>query len=450
MKNRSNLKSLGLLLGLSLTVLFSACDKDEDDPQIGDPPTQADAEFTYTTSSTSDNVILFTASNPNLDASWDLGNGSNASGSEVTGTYPFQGTYTVTLTVQNSGGTAFSSQDIVIAQDDPSLIDNPLYTLLTGDGDKTWAIDSIGAAHFGVGPNPVGAAGYYPEYYAASSLEKAGSGMYDDRYTFSLNGFGFDMVTNGDVYVNSDHAGIPPFDDTTASNVGDFTANFSDQLGETWTLNETATDTTITFSGDAFLGYWAGTQTYEIVSIDEDVMFLRFVDDINTELAWYIRLVREGYESTPPDPSPEYSLPLTFESQDPEFSVFGNSSYAIINNPDASGINTSSRVLETVHGNETWAGLSVDLDAPLDFGTENTITLKVWAPSTGDFRLKLEEQDDANSFVEVDVQVTTANTWEELTFDLSGAANTYDRLVLFPGWNVANAGTFYIDDIDQE
>jgi len=452
MKNRSNLRSLGLLLGLSLTVFFSACDKDDDDPQIGDPPTEADAAFTYTTSSTSDNIIVFTASNPNLDATWDLGNGSNASGSEVEGTYPFAGTYTVTLTVQNSGGTAFSSQDIVIAEDDPSLIDNPIYTLLTDDSEKTWVVDSISAAHFGVGPAPANSEfdGYYPKWYAASSLEKSGSGMYDDRYVFDIQGFGFDMYTNGDVYVNTEHAGTPPFDDTTASNVGDFTALFPDQLDETWTLTETATDTTIELSGDAMIAYWTGVQTYRVITLEENKMVLAFEDAANADLLWYITLIPEGFVRTPPDPDPEYSLPLTFENQDPEFNVFGNSTYAIINNPDPSGINTSNRVLETVHGNETWAGLSVALDAPLDFSTENTITLKVWAPSTGDFRLKLEEQDDANSFVELDVQVTTANTWEELTFDLTGTPNIYDRLVMFPGWNVANAGTFYIDDIDQQ
>lgn len=448
MKYGSKLRSLSWLLGLSFLAVMNSCDKD-DDTSIGDPPSQADAAFTYQASASNDNIIEFTASNPALDASWDFGNGSTAKGSEVTATYPFAGTYTVTLTVQNSGGSASSSQDITIAQDDPSLIDNPLFELLTGGSTKTWAIDSVGAAHFGVGPNPIGAAGKYPEYYAAGPLEKSGSGMYDDRYTFKIQGFGFDMITNGDVYVNSDHAGIPPFNDTTSSNVGDFTAQFPDQMGETWTLQEGA-DTTLTISGDAMIGYWAGTRTYEIVRLDSNELFLRFVDDINTDLAWYIRLVPEGFSSNPPPPAPKYSLPLTFENQDPEFTTFGNSTYAIVNNPFSSGINTSSRVLETVHGDETWAGLYVNLEDPLDFSTETSITLKVYAPATGTFRLKLEEQGDPNSFIEVDAMVTTANAWEELTFDLTGAASTFDRVVLFPGWDVANAGTFYVDDIDQE
>ena len=48
------------------------------------------------------------------------------------------------------------------------------------------------------------------------------------------------------------------------------------------------------------------------------------------------------------------------------------------------------------------------------------------------------------------MEVTTANAWEELTFDMTGTALVFDRIVMFPGWDVADAGTFYLDDIIQE
>ena len=455
MKMKSMRKSGLRFLAMGSLLVFAAACGDDEEPTIGAPPTTADAAFTYVASAQSDNVIEFTASNSSVSASWDFGNGATGEGTNVTASYPFAGTYTVTLTVQNSGGSASSTQDVTIAQDDPNLINNPIFDLLTGGtsgpGFKTWAIDSVRAAHFGVGPDPIGAAGYYPEWYEAAALEKTGSGMYDDLYTFKLSGFGYDMITNGDVYVNTASAGVAPFNDTTATNVGDYKANFPNQLGETWTLNEGA-DTSITFSGDAFMGYWASTQRYQIIKIEENELFLRFVDGANSDpaLAWYIRLVPEGYVSDPDPVAASYSLPLDFETVDPEFTTFGNSTYGIIANPDATGINTSSKVLETVHGNETWAGLFVNLDSKLDFSTQTSITLKVWAPVTGDFRIKLEEQANTNNFVEVDATVTTANTWEEITFDFSGTAADFDRLVLFPGWNVASAGTFYIDDIAQQ
>jgi PKD repeat protein len=450
-KSISKLAFTSFTMMTMLFLLFSSCKKDE--PTIGDPPTAADAAFTYTESSTSANIIQFTATNSSLSAQWDLGNGATASGTTVSGVYPYAGTYTVVLTVQNSGGSANSTQDIVIAQDDPTLINNPLFDLLTGGvsgpGYKSWAIDSVVGGHFGVGPNPSGAAGDYPEWYAASALEKSGSGMYNDLYTFHLQNFVFDMITNGDVYVNSAIAGTPPFTDTSASNVGDFTAQYPDLLGETWVLNE-GEDTSITLSGDAMMAYWTGAQTYKIVHIEENQLILRWEDASNEGLAWYATFVPEGYVSNPDPPAPSYSLPLDFEVIEPEFTTFGNSTDTIIDNPDASGINTSSKVLETVHGNETWAGLYVNLENNLDFSTQTSIKIKVWAPVTGPFRLKLESQADANSFIEIDVDVTVASSWQELTFDMTGTPTSFDRLVMFPGWNVANAGTFYLDDIKQE
>ena len=143
---------------------------------------------------------------------------------------------------------------------------------------------------------------------------------------------------------------------------------------------------------------------------------------------------------------------MTFESVEPLWEAFGNSSYEYIANPDPSGINTSSRVLQTVHGNETWAGLFVNLKEHLDFTSGGaTITLKVWAPVTGVMRIKLENIDKTSEFIEKDVDITAAEAWTEVSIDFSEAElNKYARLVLFPGWDVADAGTFYIDEIEQK
>ena len=78
-------------LALSALLFFGAC-KEDDEPSLGAPPSQADAAFTYAATAQSTNIIEFTANNSGLDASWDLGNGSTAQGSVVQGTYPFAGT----------------------------------------------------------------------------------------------------------------------------------------------------------------------------------------------------------------------------------------------------------------------------------------------------------------------------------------------------------------------
>lgn len=452
------MKRLFILFVVVTSILAVGCRKD--DPQLGDPPAPEDAQFTFEQAPESDNIIVFRASNSNILAKWDLGNGMQAEGSEVRGIYPQAGEYTVVLTVFNSGGSLSSSQTVTISEDDPTLLDNPIYTFLTGGsaiGSKTWVIDSNLDAHFGVGPNPSGASGDFPEWWAAPCNDKVGAGMYDDRYVFRLNAFKFDMVTNGNVYVNTEHIG--GFPGAVETNVGDFIAPFENRLDESWsvTIDE---DTTLTFTGDAFIGYYTGVQTYKIVRISENELFLRYVDAANAELAWYIRLIPEGYDSgNDCDPGggggggggTGYSLPIDFESVEPSFTSFGGSTDTIIDNPHPGGINTSSRVLETVHGVETWAGLFVDLEQSLDFSTNSNIAVKLFAPSIGTLRIKLESQANSNVFVEKDVDITTANEWVELSIDFSGEANnTYNRLVLFPGWGVSNAGTFYLDDIEQK
>lgn len=142
------------------------------------------------------------------------------------------------------------------------------------------------------------------------------------------------------------------------------------------------------------------------------------------------------------------ALPIDFESTPPTFTVFGNSTYSVLANPDMSGLNTSATVLETVHGNETWAGLFFDVTNKLDFTTDTLIEVMVWAPVAGTMRLKLEDKTNGALFWEADQAISVASQWTKLTWDLSGVGTLYDRIVLFPGWGLTS-GTYYVDNIDQ-
>lgn len=128
------------------------------------------------------------------------------------------------------------------------------------------------------------------------------------------------------------------------------------------------------------------------------------------------------------------SLPVDFESTSPVFTTFGNSTVSIVANPDPSGSNTSDTVLETVHGNETWAGFFFDLSSKLDFSADTLIKIMIWAPDTGTMRLKLEDKTDGNIFWEADAAVAVDSQWTQLSWDLSSVGTLYDRVVLFPGW----------------
>ncbi len=450
-------KTTLFFLSLALILGISSC-KPDDEPTLGTAPTEADAAFTYAATADNDNIINFIASNAGFTYSWDFDNGANASTKEATAEYPSKGTYTVTLTVFNSGGSASSSQDVVIAEDDASLLNNPIFTLLTGGvaggGSKTWVIDSTRQAHLGVGPVD----GTWPEWWNSDPLTKAGSGLYNDKYTFKLDGFKFDHVTGGSVFVKTGSEGEFP---GAYENADDWTAPFADQLDETWTLVEGEDDTTISISGNAFLGMYTGVREYQITKLTENELTIRYVDVADATTAWYLRLVPEDFPidgggggGEDPVNTSTLTLPIDFEdgSDTSQWEAFGESTFAVVDNPKSEGINTSSKVLETVHGFETWAGIFVNLKDKFDFTSgKPTITLKIWAPVTGTLKLKMENFAKPTENTEKDITVDTANEWVEVSADFSDVdASKFDRLVLFPGWDVASAGTFYLDDISQK
>ncbi len=142
----------------------------------------------------------------------------------------------------------------------------------------------------------------------------------------------------------------------------------------------------------------------------------------------------------------ETSVIEDFEGTPPAFTGFGGANSTVVDNPDASGENTSSKVGESLKnfGAEGWAGSYFDVAAPLDMTTYSTIRVKTWSPATGAVvRLKLENQADAGEFVQVDATTTVAEEWETLTFDFSSQSptGTYNRVVLFFDFGVSPTGT---------
>lgn len=153
-------------------------------------------------------------------------------------------------------------------------------------------------------------------------------------------------------------------------------------------------------------------------------------------------------------------LPLNFQSSTLTYTFidFGNATTTVIDNPNMSGINTSSKVAASVKANgaQTWAGSSILLGGPINFAVMQKIKMKVWSPAAGKVvKLKLEKIDAGNpdpTNIEVDATTTVANGWEELTFNFAGInnANNYQRVVVFFDFgNPGNGATYYFDDIIQ-
>ncbi|MFC4720887.1 hypothetical protein ACFO5O_01030 [Geojedonia litorea] len=170
-------------------------------------------------------------------------------------------------------------------------------------------------------------------------------------------------------------------------------------------------------------------------------------------------------------PSEFIEFPINFESNNLTYtwngfgaSNFGPIPAATVANPNPMGINNSATVVEIQKpaGAQVWAGASMNLSGPADFTDGTTITLKVWSPRAGvPILFKMEDKNsppdgNGNPSVVVEVQATTtlANTWEELSFDLTsfGAFSTsidYHNVIIFPDFGNAGTGeTFYFDDIE--
>ncbi len=149
------------------------------------------------------------------------------------------------------------------------------------------------------------------------------------------------------------------------------------------------------------------------------------------------------------------NLPITFESftVNYAFTDFGDATSTVIDNPDASGMNTSARVGQTLKANgaDTWAGSFLILENPIDFSTNKLFKVKVWSPKTGAIvKLKVENITNADLNHEVDATTTVANQWEELSFDFSAInlANTYQKVVIFFDFgNAGDGSTYYFDDV---
>jgi hypothetical protein len=114
---------------------------------------------------------------------------------------------------------------------------------------------------------------------------------------------------------------------------------------------------------------------------------------------------------------------------------------------------------------QPWAGATVyTVDATksvpaFDLSGSKIVTLRVYSPVAGmNVRLKLEDAANSAIYLEKDALTTKVNEWETLSFDFAtpvngvyNAANTYDRVSLFPAFSTtappASNVTVYFDEL---
>ncbi len=161
---------------------------------------------------------------------------------------------------------------------------------------------------------------------------------------------------------------------------------------------------------------------------------------------------------------PLFGLPITFEDPgtDYSFGTFGtDQAFAIVDNPDPIGLNTSATVGKFTRGYEAWSGTYGTLNIPVNFAYGKKIKLWAYNPDATFIGKKLNVELEwavgtttANPWnAIVKMPLTTSGAWEELEFDFSTIAaipaNARFTQLVFR-YNVTALGTgpiIYIDNI---
>lgn len=439
--------------------------------------------FSKMTSTTSPNVITFTNTSTLPDNEyvvvWDLGNGTTSTGKtqSITGTYPYAGDYTVTITVYNNNSSASRSEVIHIAENDFGLLDTPNYRALTGgpenENGKTWVFDQYHPGHIGVGP----AGGSTPEWWAVSVNGKEGSSLYTQKFTFYQNGTRLEWENNGYIYTNG--AGVAGLGNPAGvienpGGVGDFDVPYKPAGNYTFSLDESAM--TLTLNGNSFLGFYVGNSTYQILSLTEDELYVKVASATESGNGWWLRFVPEGKNVPPPVVIKAAPLAENFEASPLKVTFVGEDmgdKSGVVDNPLPLPINTSNKVYRYQKSDAFYSNLSwVAADYKFDLTKQNKIKVKVFIPSYNDYttdndvagdwisnrkllpQLAIKLQDSEHSAPwETQTEIVKANLekdkWIELTFDFSAVAERtdYDKIVIqFGAEGHTGPGFFFFDD----
>ena len=201
-------------------------------------------------------------------------------------------TYAVTIIAYGTGGLS-SSRTIEV--DVLALYEPPedLLQMLYANGTRTWKIAADLNKHFGLGP-PGGTT--QAEWYGAGPNEKVGTGMYDDRYTFNIDGT-ITHDTGEDGWIFGREGLISELDALGGSggepDGADIIQYVFDDYTENWTITAPGGVETLSLTGIGFFGYYTGgNHQYIIHSRSDNEMILKTLDG-NGEFTWWFTLIPE-------------------------------------------------------------------------------------------------------------------------------------------------------------
>lgn len=482
------MKYMQRLVGLAalILVMFACAPQIDDMVDIGPAPTQDQLDFSVTPTAAKPNIIEIknTSKIPGI-ITWDFGNNQKGKGESASVEYPFKGTYTVVMTLYAKGGSTSKSKTITIANDDMSMLNTPMYTALTGGAGnvngKTWVFDQYHDGHFGVGP----AGGTTPEWWSCPAEGKTRSCMYSQEFTFTQVGVKLVWKNNGNVYTNESGRkallalGYP---NSVVPGDGDFDVAYTPKNSYTYTLKES--EKKLILNDGAFFGHYAGTSTYEIITLNENEMYLKCVSTVEPGNGWWYRFIPKEKNVKPVVIIPLKATPLFENFEGPENTVtfnyedMGTLANPRYLNPAPVPINTSAKVFLYQKTSAFYSNIYFTANTyKFDLTEQNKIKLKVFIPSYNDYEgtydvagswvtvnqlkrqvaVKLQDSSLKGNAWTTQTEIVKSNLatdkWIDLTFDFSSVSTRqdYDKIVIqFGAEGHAAPGIFFFDDFKFE
>ncbi|MEZ2415041.1 PKD domain-containing protein, partial [Muriicola sp. E247] len=418
--------------------------------------------FTYTINEETGTVTFINVSEEATRYLWDFGDGDSSVEINPVKTYAGTGTYTVTLTAFNVAGASDASQDqvtvVITTEEEEEEEEEEDCTAETSEnidpanGDLNWtfqtddeafAFSAFGNTSGGIVSNPV-TDGINPSCNVQQFVKTTGCETFAGLGVELATALDFGAITNKvftmkvlaetqitDVTLRLERL---PFPDTEPS---------QDRVAS---ITEVGVWQELTFDfSDVSSGTFKSMIIYfeRNAECDGDVYY--FDDITQSEGGTTADCTAETAQSLEAT-----DFNLTFLTDPGTAIIEDGGSYSYIDNPDTdNAVNPSCKVGEIVRdASLPFANNQIEFNSKFDFTANSGFKLKVWAPAVGtNVLLKLEDKTDAGINTEVGAVTTTANAWEELTFNFPGSeSGKYDKIVLFFDINTDSGATYYIDD----
>ncbi|MGB5242886.1 MAG: carbohydrate binding domain-containing protein [Lutimonas sp.] len=407
-------------LFLILAVAVLGCD---DDDETNFP--QVEAGFTYTLNENSGTVTFINISSEARTYLWTFGDGGTSTEINPIKTFA-NGTYKVNLKATSVSGASATFEDTIIIS-----IPNPITLPVTFDEPNVnYSVASFNGATFDIVDNP-DVSGSNDKASKVGAITNSGA---------AFEGINFDLGTQLDLTT----------DKTIQMNF------WSDSPVDVLLKLEQGTGPDI----EVTTGH--GGTGWELISFDFNssnkyVRMTIFVDGPGTKAGtFYIDDIAQI--ETPPKPCEEETTQsfdaadfnLTFQTDPGDKISSFDAALTTVQNPDTDNlVNNSCQVGQIDrNGGALFANNQIDFNEKFDFNNNSGFKMKVWSPVAGtNVLVKLEDKTNSNINTEIGAKTTTANAWEELTFDFSSEqSGKYDKIIFFFELNTNTTQTYFIDD----